>query len=788
MNFWTRISRFILKNQLFILLTIGVITVLLGSQTKYIKFSYTEANLLPEDHPENLNYTRFLNVFGEEGTLVVLAVKDPALFTPDKFNNWNQLAKDLEVFSEIDFSISIGNLNALKKDKKNKCFKLVPLVEKTFDTPKEIEKFKSHLFDNFPFYNNLLFNKKTQTVQTALYLDDKIVNTKIRKDFIFDKLNPIIEKFERDNNIDVHISGMPYVRTLNSQNIKAEMGMFVGLALFVTAFIFFLFFKSFRATFITLLVVSVGVIWAFGFIGLFRYEITILTALIPPLIIVIGVPNAIFIINKYQQEVKKHGNKTKSLQRVISKVGNATLMTNITTAAGFATFVFTNSQLLNEFGIIASINIMAIFVLSILIIPSLYSFMPLPKEKHLTHLERKWMSKTVNWMVRMVRNQKIAIYTSALLVIIISIIGVYKIRVSGSIIEDMPKDKLFFQDILFFEKEFGGIMPLEILIDTKKKNGVLKLSTLKKIEKLTEAIDLIPDLSPAVSVNKLVKYAKQAFYNGNPKYYQLPTSQEKNFLLAYLKNTPESTNTLENIVDSTGRYARITTYMKDVGTDKMERIQERLQAVIDKEFPSEKFEVTLTGKALVFLRGTNYLINNLVISLSLAILLISLFMGWMFRSLRMIFVSLIPNLLPLLVTAGLMGYLGIPIKPSTILVFSIAFGISVDDTIHFLAKYRQELMANKWKVRTSVYNALRETGVSMFYTSIVLFFGFLVFIISSFGGTKALGGLISVTLLFAMVSNLLLLPALLLSLERRIANKKTFKKPKMQILPKKEEE
>ena len=170
MNFWTRISRFILKNQLFILLTIAVITVLLGSQTKHIKFSYTEANLLPEDHPENLNYTRFLNVFGEEGTLIVLAVKDPTLFTPEKFNNWNQLAKDLELFSEIDFSISIGNLKALKKDKKNKCFKMVPLVEKSFKTPKEIEKFKRHLFDNYPFYNNLLFNKKTQTVQTALYL------------------------------------------------------------------------------------------------------------------------------------------------------------------------------------------------------------------------------------------------------------------------------------------------------------------------------------------------------------------------------------------------------------------------------------------------------------------------------------------------------------------------------------------------------------------------------------------------------------------------------------------
>ncbi|MFC2109359.1 RND family transporter [Bacteroidota bacterium] len=788
MKFWTKTSRFILKNQIVVLVAIAIVTALLASQMKHIKFSYTEANLLPEDHIENLKYDKFLDIFGEEGTLILLAVGDSTIYEPEKFNNWNKLAKDLDSFAEIDFSISIGDLKELKKDKKNKRFELVPITDKKITSQKDVNSLKDRLFTQFPFYNNLLFNKETQTIQTGLYLKSEIVNTKIRKDFIFNQLNPIIEKFEKDNNINVRVSGMPYVRTMNSENIKSEMGMFVGLALAITAIIFFFFFRSFRATFITLLVVSIGVIWAFGFIGWFHYEITILTALIPPLIIVIGVPNAIFIINKYQQEVKKHGNKTKSLQRVISKVGNATLMTNITTSAGFATFIFTNSQLLNEFGIIASINIMAIFVLSLLIIPSLYSFMPLPKKKHLSHLDKKWISKIITWMISMVRHKKLTIYAISIFVIISSIIGVYKIRVSGSLIEDMPKDKTFFKDIVFFEKEFGGIMPLEIMIDTKKENGVMSLSTLKKIEKLNDAIELIPDLSQPISINNLVKYSKQAFYNGNPKYYQLPTSQEKTFLLSYLKNSGNDTNSLKNVIDSTGRYARITTYMKDVGTDKMERIQERLQAVIDKEFNSTKYEVTLTGKALVFLRGTTYLIKNLVISLSLAILLISLFMGWMFRSLKMIFVSLIPNLLPLLVTAGLMGYLGIPIKPSTILVFSIAFGISVDDTIHFLAKYRQELMANNWKVRKSVYKALKETGVSMFYTSIVLFFGFLVFVISSFGGTKALGGLVSVTLLFAMVSNLLLLPALLLSLERKIANKQTLKKPKLEIIPKTEEE
>ena len=788
MNFWTKVAGIILRNRYLVLIGIAIITVLLASQMQYMKFSYTEANLLPEDHQANIEYNQFLKIFGEEGNLVLLGVNDSTIFTPKKFNAWNNLVKKFDSLSEIDFTLSIADVQKLKADRKNRKFILEPLYNKEPTIYKEVLEIKKQLFEKLPFYDNLLYNKQTGTLQTAIYIKKELINTPIRRDFIYNILIPIIEQFEIDNKVDVRVSGMPYIRTLNSQNIQDEIGKFVGGALLITAIIFFFFFRSYRATFITLLVVMIGVVWAFGFIGLFRYEITVLSALIPPLIIVIGVPNAVFLINKYQQEIKKHGQQAKALQRVISKIGNATLMTNITTASGFATFVFVKSSLLREFGILASVNIISIFILALLIIPILYSFMPLPKKKHLNHLEKKWIENVVDWMEKMVREQRIAIYFATVIIIIIGIIGVYKIRVSGSLIEDMPKSMGFYKDIKFFETEFGGIMPLEILIDTKKERGVLKLSTLKKMDKINEAIETFPELSKPLSVVNLVKYSKQAYYKGNPKYYQLPTNQEQSYIFAYTKNSSNDTGMLKNFVDSTGRYARITTFMKDIGTDKMDVIQERLKDVIAKEFPSDKYTVSLTGKALVFIKGTNYLIKNLVISLSLAILLIALFMAWMFRSPPMIFISLIPNLLPLLITAGLMGFLDIPIKPSTILVFSIAFGISVDDTIHFLAKYRQELIANKWRIKPSVYAALKETGVSMFYTSIVLFFGFLTFTLSSFGGTKALGGLVSITLLLAMVSNLLLLPSLLLTFEKKIANKKVFKEPKMKIFPPKEDD
>jgi predicted RND superfamily exporter protein len=790
-GFWDSVSNLILKNRILIIALLSLATSFFISQWQYIKFSNTEANLLPDNHEVNLEYLDFTDKFGEEGNLIVIGVKDSLLFTTENLNAWNNLSKVLKDTSFVESVIAIGDLQKLKKDKKKQQFYLEPFIKDTIKSDIELISIKKELFEKYPFYDEFLFNTKTKSVRTAIHLKKSIVNEPGRETYINNVLIPKVKSFESNYNLDIKISGMPYVRTKNAENIKSEISTFVILALIITSIIFFLFFRSYRATFISLFVVMIGVVWTVGILGLFitntppgDFEISVLTGLIPPLIIVIGIPNCIFLINKYQHEVNKHGNKAKSLQKVITKIGNATLMTNVTTASGFATFIITNSKLLKEFGIVASLSILAIFILCILIIPIIYSFLPIPEEKHLEHLNRTWINSLGDWIEKTVKKSKINIYIISVLLLVTSIIGIYQIRISGSIIDDMPQKADWFDDIMFYEKEFNGIMPLEILINTKRKKGVTKLTTIKKMSKIEDVILEIPELSKPISMVSLVKYSKQAYYNGNPKYYQVPTSQENSFILSYAKNSTSGSDVdlIKNYVDSTGQYTRITAFMKDMEIEKMEEIEKKLNYEISKIMPSNNFEVSITGKAYLFQKGTKYLVKNLIISLSLAIFLIALLMAYMFRSLKMIFISLIPNLLPLIVTAGLMGYLGVAIKPSTILIFSIAFGIAVDDTIHFLAKYRQELITNNWEVKKSVYNALRETGVSMFYTSIVLFFGFSVFTVSNFGGTVALGALVSATLLFAMLSNLLLLPSMLLSLEGSIANEKVLKEPLIKII------
>lgn len=698
-GFWAKTARIILRNRILILVLLTVLTVFLAMQWENMRFSNTQANLLPDHHPVNLEYLSFLEKFGEEGNVVVLAVKDSSLFTPEKYNRWNKLSKQLEAFPEVDFVLSTDNLKELVKDSIKQEFVLQPFMKSPPASKAAVDSLTHRLFNNLPFYDNLLFNKETSTIRIVIYIDKDIINTSARKDFILEDLNVLIANFEKETGLDVRVSGMPYIRTMNSQNIIDEIGKFILAALGVTSLIFFFFFRSFRATLISMFVVIIGVMWSFGVLGLLQYEITVLTALIPPLIIVIGIPNCIFLINKYQQEVKKHGNQALSLQRVISKIGNATLMTNVTTASGFATFIITDSKLLKEFGIVASINILGIFVLSILIIPIIYSFMYLPKDKHLKHLNTKWIDAVVSWMENIVRNKRISVYIVSILLLVTSIIGIYQINISGSPIEDMPKGEQFFKDIRFFEEEFDGIMPIEIVVDTKRPKGVLKPATLKRLDQLGTVILEIPELSRPISVVDIVKYSKQAFYSGIPKYYQLPTTQENTFIMDVARKSSGQSNMLNGFVDSTGQVARITTYIKDVKTERMEEIEATLQDNIDKIFPAERYEVSMTGSALLFLKGTKYLVKNLIMSLALAIGLIALFMAYLFRSFRMIVISLIPNLLPLVITAGVMGFVGVPIKPSTILVFSIAFGISVDDTIHFLAKYRQELTSNKWRIK-----------------------------------------------------------------------------------------
>jgi predicted RND superfamily exporter protein len=780
---WRFLSELILKNRIIIILLIAGVTTFMIQQGKNVRLSYTMAKLLPNDHKVSLDYQGFLDKYGAQN-IMVIAVEDSLITNLDHLLKWDKATRDIESINGVEKVISFSNIPILFKDIENKKFITKRWFSDGIKTQEELDSAFAQ-YSRQPFYNGLINTTHNKVSIMLISLDNTVMKSISREELIF-SIKDLADAYADEFQTMVRYSGLPYIRTVHSIKVKEEISLFIIFTLLITSLILFLFFRSFKAVISSMIVVMLGVIFSFGTISLLGYEISILMALVPPVLIVIGIPNCIFLINKFHNEFKRTQNKDYALRKMVQKIGNITLLTNLTTASGFAAFMLTNSETLQEFGLVASINIILIFLLSLFIIPIYFSFASPPKHRHTKHLDKVWINKLVERLVFLVQHRRKQIYFITAILIVFGIVGILNVKTTGNLTDDLAKDGVLYKDLKFFESNFGGVMPLEVILNTKKKNGLLKSYNLKKIERLSNELATFKEFSKPSSYVDMVKYSKQAFYNGDSAYYALPNSQEQRMILSYLKNSASSMGIGTLMMDSLKQEARISLRVADISSAKMDSVFEALLPKINEIFDADKYEVTITGASVVFLNGTKFLLKNLMLSLLLVIVLISIFMAWMFNSFRMVVVSIIPNLIPLLLTGAIMGYFGIALKPSTILVFSIAFGISVDDTIHFLAKYRQELLVNNWNIRKSVLSALKETGVSMFYTSVVLFFGFFIFVASDFGGTIALGLLVSITLLLAMLSNLLLLPALLLSLER-VINYEAFQEPLMDTFDEEED-
>ena len=780
---WIFLSRLILKNRIIIILLIAGITVFMVKKGRDVRLSYSMAKLLPNDHPISLDYQVFLEKYGAQNVLVI-AIEDSLISTLEHLLKWDKVTQDIEIINGVEQVVSFANLPVLLKDTINKKFTLKRWFSQDVKTQLQLDSAFSQ-YSKQPFYKGLINSNDNKVSTLLISLDNIVMKSASREELIF-SIKDLVDAYSDEFQTKVHYSGLPYIRTVDSIKIKEEISLFIIFTLLITSLILFLFFRSFKAVISSMIVVILGVVFSFGTIAILNYEVSVLMALIPPVLIVIGIPNCIFLINKFHNEFKRTQNKDYALRKMVQKIGNITLLTNLTTASGFAAFMLTNSETLQEFGLIASINIIFIFLLSLFIIPIYFSFASPPKYRHTKHLDKIWINKLVERLVFLVQFRRKYIYFITTILILFGVFGILNIKTTGNLTDELPKESDLYKDLKFFESNFGGVMPLEVVVNTKKKNGLLKSYNLRKIEQLSQELATFKEFSKPSSYVDVVKYSKQAFYNGDSAYYSLPNSQEQRMILSYLKNSSASMNMGALMMDSLKQEARISLRVADISTTKMDSVFDALLPKVNKIFDADKYDVTITGSSVVFLNGTKFLLKNLMLSLLLVIILISVFMAWMFNSFRMVVVSIIPNLIPLLLTGAIMGYFGIALKPSTILVFSIAFGISVDDTIHFLAKYRQELLVNNWNIKKSVLSALNETSVSMFYTSVVLFFGFFIFVASDFGGTIALGLLVSITLLFAMLSNLLLLPALLLSLEK-IINYEAFQEPLLDIFDEEED-
>ncbi len=777
---WKFLVRFIFRNRPGILIAIGVLTVLMAWLGSGVQLSYDNAKMLPADDPVVIQYNAFKTRFGEDGSVLVIGVTNPNMFKLEEFNAWFDLTSDMSKIDGVEAVMSITKAANIVKNDSLRKYDFLPLVAEKPATQAEADSLKSKIL-SLKFYEGLLFNSETNTYLLAITLNKKRLNDKSRLELTDNIVNRANE-YAAATGQELHLSGLPYIRSVMARKIQNELFLFIFLSIIVAAFILFLFFRSMKIVASSLVVVAISIIFTLGLIGIFGYKISILTGVIPSLIVVIAIENCIYIVNKYHWEFRQHKNKILGLSRVVQRIGFASLMVNTATATGFAAFILVSNQMLREFGIIAAISIMVEYVLCIMLLPIIFSYMKPPTEKQLKHLDNKIFGHILDRIIYLIQYKRKWIFSLAGILLVVGIIGMLQMHTSGKVVDDISEKSTLYKDLKYFEKNFGGVMPFEISVDTKKKKGVMQLSTIRKIDELQEEVLKNKEFSKPLSVAELAKFAKQAYFNGNPEMYSLPNSQEKNFVLSYFpRKAMGQQNMLNSFIDSTQRYTRVSFQMADIGTNEMNRLLDSIRPKVAEIFPAEDYEINITGNSLVYTRGTEFLIKHLFQSVMIAIGFISLLMALMFSSIRMIVVSMLPNIIPLIITAAIMGFTGVAVKPSTIIVFSIALGISVDNAIQYLSRYRHELKVTGNDIGKSTINALREAGFSMIYTSIVLVLGFSVFMVSGFGGTQALGMLVSTTLFIAMFFNILVLPSLLLVLDKYAVTKAFESEPLIEI-------
>lgn len=741
------------------------VTVFMGYNARKAELNYNFAKVVPDSDPDMQAFMEFKELFGEDGSILAIGIKDSSLFTPTNFRRLKYFSEEIEKLPGITSVLSIPDLPRLVRNQEEKKFDVEQIFKNVPDSQHKLDSLLGVITDQ-RFYSGQLINQKNGMVLVLVSYDKSYLNSDKRIGLTED-IMVAADSFTEHTNIQLYFAGMPFVRSVIAGQVKDELQMFLIYSALITAFIMLLFFRSWIAVVFPLLTIVVVVIWVLGTIVLFGFKITLLTGLIPSIIVVIGIPNSIYLLNKYHHEYLQHGDKMEAIKTVTAKIGLVTLITNGTTAVGFGVLMFTDIIILKEFGIIASLNVMAMFVVSIIMMPAVFSYLPSPEERHLKHLSFTPLKGVLDSFSRIVADRRPVVFIITIIMVALASYGTYQVHSESHMIDDIPEESRVKSDLKFFENNFSGMMPLEIIVDTHKKKGVTNLTNLKKVDEYEKFLSSQPDISKPVSIVSFIKAARQAYFNNNPKRYDLPkNNQEKNFILSYLKNQSDSSGLLNAFVDSTGQKMRISLKIKDIGSTKMDSlINTVIRPKQEEIFGKTKLTASITGTTLLFIKGNSFLIDNLKMSFILAFVIISIIMGVLFRNVRMIILSLVPNVIPLLMTAGLMGYMGIPLKPSTAIIFSIAFGISVDNAIHFLAKYRQELYANNFDVRKAIDISMHETGTSMIYTAIVLFAGFVIFTASEFGGTQALGLLTSITLLIAMFTNLIVLPSLLITFD-----------------------
>ena len=752
MSLWSRITDWIIEHSRAIVVVVVLVTVYLGWWATRVQTDHRPGHFLDEDSDVVRDFERLSSLFDPSQDVLYVIFPDSDARDPSFLQDLDSLTQWIERQNGVTSALSLTN---------------APFLVRVGDSLQTTRLYDTSLPDSLidqrirdaSYIRGLLMTNEGTAPAVIVRIDSEFNDTPARI--------VLVRSIERRASAvvgDPAMAGFPYVRSMYGERVTREAPLFTFLALAISLLMLYVTFRARRAVLLPTIVVALGIVWTVGLIALFDHRLNIVTSVLPALLVVIGMANSIHLTTKFYDRYHILADRRAAMKDTMRIVGLATFLTSLTTAIGFLVLELSGSRLLAEFGLFAALGVGVLYILSVTLIPISYIALEAPEATKIRIATDVRFSGMFDALARLTRRRAAAVILLSAGLIVTAIVGGSRISTDIFVFSDFYEDDPMRQNLRRFEEAYGGVLPMELVIVSNDEGRFRSISAVRGIDRLQQQLATFEGVGATYSVADLLKLANQAYFGGHPQAYRIPSGFELPFLQSALQSLEDHVRedlagSLPQFTDSSFAATRIYMGVDDVGTDRMNAIADSAISLASDTFTGD-YEVFATGTAIKATRSGENLVANLAVSLAIALAAISVIMALLFRSIRLTLISLIPNVIPLILVAGAMGFAGVVLKPSTALIFPLAFGIAVDDTIHFLAKYRMVSAAGVPRDEAVVIT-LRETGKAILFTSLVLMGGFLVFTLSSFGGTVSMGALTALTLFAALIANLFLLPALL---------------------------
>jgi uncharacterized protein len=738
-------------SSLLILTVIAILTALSVFYASRLRFDYNFDNFFPKGDPDLAYYLNYRDKFGNDNDYLLIGLDNGgSLFEKQFLQKVDTLTRFMQRQPHVESVLSPTTV-------KSPIIEQFGYFEIPYLHPDEPERYTQ---DSTLIYQSrelvgTLFSEDATAVSLFVQTSDDL-----GKEPGDSLIAAMYGEIERLGLRDHHVAGKVLAQSVFIEKMKIELAIFMSASILLVILFLWIAFRTAWGVLVPLVVVLLSVLWSLGVMGLFNKPIDVMTVLLPTIMFVVGMSDVIHIMSRYITEVGQGATKLQALRVTIREVGMATLLTSLTTSVGFLTLLTTSIVPIREFGLFTAIGIFLAFVLAFTVLPAILLLTKRPNPRRARRSDLSWPMLLRRVYTFVLRKPYPILYAS-MGVVLVSLLGISLIKVDTTLLEDIGDDDPIVRDFQYFEEKFSGVRPFELHLIAGPDKSMYDLEVLQEIDQLETYLYQTYGLNFITSPATVVRAIHRAQNGGLPDYYTLPANEREMQQVQRRLTAFSKRSELRAVVTEDQQEGRLAGKMSDVGSVQAAELNDSLRVFIDQQINPELLQARITGSAVMLDKNNDYVVSNMLQGLLIAFLVVAILVGFIFRSLRMVLISLVPNIIPLLMIGGIMGFVGINMTVSVSIIFTIAFGIAVDDTIHFLGKLKVELRKGKslpYAIKTTIISA----GKAIIITSCILVAGFLTLVLSSFDATFYVGVFVSLTLVFAVVADLLLLPVLIL--------------------------